>query len=162
MTRKPEPHDLKRLALFGGISDDALARFASLADTVAVAAGEEVYREGEPARKLYILVEGSARVWKRCGDTGTERELTALAPGDFFGEMSFVDMQPRSATVRTVEDVQLWAWSYTTLSAMYRRDEKAYTLLVMNIARELSRRLRRADAMLARGLSLPTSAGADR
>lgn len=144
--RKPEPEQLKALALFGGISDDAARRFADLADVVEVPGGEPVYVEGEPARALYVVAEGRLAVVKRCAQG--ERELIRLGPGDFFGEMSFVDMQPRSATVLALEPSRLWSWPYSTLSDTYRQDGKTYTLLVMNIARELSRRLRRADQML--------------
>lgn len=147
---KPSPTDLKNLALFGGVSDDALLQFSQLADRVEIEAGEIVYREGETARKLYIVAAGKVRVSKKRSGTGEEQVLTELGPGEFFGEMSFVDMQPRSATVQGLEPAALWVWPYTSLSGMYRRDGKAYTILVMNIARELSRRLRRADRMLIR------------
>ena len=150
MKPRPLPADLKTLALFGGVSDEALQQFSQLADRVEIPPGELVYREGDVARKLFIVASGKVMVTKRCLDTEDEKELTVLGPGDFFGEMSFVDMQPRSATVKSIEPTVLWVWPYTSLSGMYRRDGKAYTILVMNIARELSRRLRRADRMLTK------------
>lgn len=150
MKPKPSPSDLKTLALFGGVADDALTQFSQLADRVEIETGDIVYREGETARKLYIVAAGRVEVIKKRPETGENKVLTVLGPGEFFGEMSFVDMQPRSATVQALEPAVLWVWPYTSLSGMYRRDGKAYTILVMNIARELSRRLRRADRMLAR------------
>lgn len=150
MKPRPLPADLKHLALFGGVSEEALEQFSQLADRVEISPGELVYREGDVARKLYIVASGRVEVTKKCLDTDHEKELTTLGQGDFFGEMSFVDMQPRSASVRSIDQTVLWVWPYTSLSGMYRRDGKAYTILVMNIARELSRRLRRADRMLAK------------
>lgn len=144
--QKPEPEQLKALALFGGISDEALGRFADTADVVDIAPGQCVFVEGDAARSLFVVAAGRLAVVKSCDDG--ERSLNDIGPGDFFGEMSFVDMQPRSATVRAMERTILWAWPYSTLGETYRKDGKTYTLLVMNIARELSRRLRRADQML--------------
>lgn len=149
VAQKPDPEQLRALALFGGISDEALHSFAECADVLEVPAGEAVYFEGDPARSLFVVVTGSLAVTKR-GD-GEEHELHRLRAGDFFGEMSFVDMQPRSATVRAVETCVLWAWPYQKLCDTYRQDGKTYTLLIMNIARELSRRLRRADQVITAG-----------
>lgn len=140
----PECSWLKSLPLFGGLVDGGLEAFSVAAETVHVAAGETVYREGESAEHLYLVEAGTLAVVK-----GEEaRQLWVLKRGEFFGEMSFVDMQPRSATVRAESDVILWRWPYCQLHAVYRSDPKAYTLVVMNIAREISRRLRRADEVI--------------
>jgi CRP-like cAMP-binding protein len=79
-----------------------------------------------------------------------ECKLAPIRPGECFGEMSFIDMQPRSATVRATEPSTLWVWTYTSIHERYRSDQKCGMLLVMNIARELSRRLRKTDELLAR------------
>ncbi|MFZ9889751.1 MAG: cyclic nucleotide-binding domain-containing protein, partial [Myxococcota bacterium] len=95
---------------------------------------------------LFLVEEGELEVLK-----GERRVLlTTLSRGDYFGEMSFIDMQPRSATVRVTQPGALWRWPYGQLHAVYRSQPKAYTLLVMNIARQLSRRLRRADEAIGR------------
>lgn len=132
------------LPLFGGLDGGGLDAFTCAAERVETPAGEAVYREGDRAEHLYLVESGVLVVQK--GDDA--RELTTLARGDFFGEMSFVDMQPRSATVRAQSDVVLWRWPYCQLHSVYRSDPKAYLLVVMNIAREISRRLRRADEVI--------------
>ena len=75
--------------------------------------------------------------------------LALLGPGDWFGEMSIVDVQPRSATVRALAPGRLLRITAADLDALYRHDVKSYALIVLNIARELSRRLRVADGILA-------------
>jgi CRP-like cAMP-binding protein len=80
---------------------------------------------------------------------GVEARVAMLGPGDWFGEMSILDVQPRSASVRTLAPARLLRIRATDLDALYRHDLKAYAIIVLNIARELSRRLRVADGLLA-------------
>lgn len=148
MLPRPAPSDLSRVPLFGGLPEDALRAFADQADVQEVMAGQEIFREGEPARQLYVVVSGALHSLKQ-GAAG-DVEVWRIGPGDVFGEMSFIDMQPRSATVRATTDALLWGWAYSEFHARYAKELKVYTLLVMNIARELSRRLRRADDRIAR------------
>ncbi|HTA89242.1 MAG TPA: cyclic nucleotide-binding domain-containing protein, partial [Polyangiaceae bacterium] len=79
----------------------------------------------------------------------TEARVALLGPGDWFGEMSIVDIQPRSATVRALAPSRLLRISAADLDALYRYDLRSYSLIVLNLARELSRRLRVADGILA-------------
>jgi CRP/FNR family transcriptional regulator, cyclic AMP receptor protein len=65
------------------------------------------------------------------------------------GEMSLIDIQPRSATVRAVAPSVLLRLEHSEIGKLYRSHPEVYTLLVLNIAREISRRLRRADQVLA-------------
>jgi CRP-like cAMP-binding protein len=107
------------------------------------AAGVVIYAEGAEARELFILASGQARV-RRGGVT-----LHALVPGDFFGETSFLDMQPRSHTVEVVSDADVYAIPYSALRQLYQADLRAYALAVMNLGREVSRRLRACEQLLA-------------
>ena len=145
--RRPTSTDLGKLPLFGGLPDDALRAFADQADVRLVEPGIEIFHEDDAARTLYVLESGSLDVVKKKAEG--EIQLSRIRPGESFGEMSFIDMQPRSATVRATSTSTVWVWPYSTFHDRYCKDSKCYTLLVMNLARELSRRLRRADDMLA-------------
>lgn len=144
--RAPLPADLAPLPLFGGLSEQMLDAFAKKAEVLELKTGQEVFHEGDAARAIYVVVAGRLEAVKQKGDG--ELVLSRMTAGECFGEMSFIDMQPRSATVRAVEPTTLWAWPYAVIHERYCSDSKCYTLFVMNIARELSRRLRRADEML--------------
>lgn len=63
--------------------------------------------------------------------------------------MSVLDLQVRSATVRALAPSRLIRLSSEDLDALYRYDLKSYALIVLNIARDLSRRLRVTDGILA-------------
>lgn len=139
----PSPELLAICPLFGGLSSDCCAAFAERLVREELSRGQSLYEEGDPAHALYIVAEGRLEVFKP--SLNPEVALTDLHPGDFFGDMSFIDMQPRSATVRAALPSAVWRLDYTVLRETYQLDMKCYTLVVMNIAREMSRRLRRAD-----------------
>jgi CRP/FNR family transcriptional regulator, cyclic AMP receptor protein len=140
--------ELRGIGLFGALSDDVLAHLASTLSVTTPAAGTIVFREGDEARDMFVLVEGELEVVKR-SHRGIDARVAMLGPGDWFGEMSVVDVQPRSATVRTLAPSRLLRITSADLDALYRYDVKSYAIIVLNLARELSRRLRVADGILA-------------
>ena len=142
------PEQLRDIGLFGGLTDDAIA--AMVAELVLVQAepGTYVMREEESARDMFVVLGGELEVVKK-GSRGNETRVAMLGPGDWVGEMSIIDVMPRSASVRTLAPSLLLRISADDLDRLYRRDVKSYALFVLNMARELSRRLRVADGILA-------------
>ncbi len=149
---RPRREQLREIGLFGGLSDEALDQPSHELHAAFMDAGIEVTREGEHAREMFVVLSGELEVVRR-SKGGHEGRVAILGPGSWFGEMSIVDVQPRSATVRTVAPSLLLRVTAEDLDRLYRRDMKSYLLLVLNIARELSRRLRVADGMIASFLS---------
>jgi CRP-like cAMP-binding protein len=98
---------------------------------------------------MFVVFRGRVEVLRRSSRGAGETCLARLGPGSCFGEMSVIDIQPRSATVRTVEASELLVLTNLEFYTLYQKDREAYTLLVMNICREISRRLRRADGIIA-------------
>jgi CRP/FNR family transcriptional regulator, cyclic AMP receptor protein len=140
--------ELREIGLFGALGDDVLARLASTLSVVTPEAGHVLFREGEEANAMYLVVGGEVEVLKRSRH-GIDARVAVLGPGDWFGEMSIVDIQPRSATVRMLAPGRLVRISSADFDALYRSDLKSYAIIVLNMARELSRRLRVADGILA-------------
>lgn len=96
-----EPFDIdirtkRDLFLESGLSSMEANFMASLSKEERFAAGETVFREGEPGEKLYIILNGQVRISKHIPGTG-EEALAILERGSFFGEMALVDRRPRSA-----------------------------------------------------------------
>jgi CRP-like cAMP-binding protein len=145
---KPTSEELRNVGLFGAIGDEVLAFLTDRLTVVDLATGEYVFREGDEARDMYVVLSGEMEVQKQ-SQAGVEARVAMLGPGDWFGEMSILDVQPRSASVRTLAPARLLRIRATDLDALYRHDLKAYAIIVLNIARELSRRLRVADGLLA-------------
>jgi CRP-like cAMP-binding protein len=134
--------------LFGALGDDVLVHLASTLSVEMPSAGDTIFREGEDANAMFVVMNGEVEVLKR-GKRGVEARVALLGPGDWFGEMSIVDIQPRSATVRALAPGRLVRVTAADLDALYRYDLRSYAIVILNLARELSRRLRVADGILA-------------
>jgi CRP-like cAMP-binding protein len=139
---------LRDIGLFGGLSDQAIDALIAELETQRIEPGAFVMREGEVAREMFVVLGGELEVLKR-GVHGSEARVAMLGPGDWVGEMSIIDVMPRSASVRALAPSLLLKISAEDLDKLYRRDVKSYALFVLNMARELSRRLRVADGILA-------------
>ena len=140
---------LRDIGLFGGISDESLGRLAADLPERKVEPGAIVVAEGDLSTEMFVVVSGELEVAKRALDGSTVR-VALLGPGDWFGEMVILDVQPRSATVRALAPSLLLSMTADQVDRLlYRVAPKDYSLLIMNIARELSRRLRVADGILA-------------
>jgi CRP/FNR family cyclic AMP-dependent transcriptional regulator len=148
VSRRVEGAFLGQIPIFGGLTDQFLAWIIEAGTVGHVAAGVQVIGEGEPARSVFIVCEGELEICKR-GTHGGEVRLAILHPGDCVGEMSLIDIQPRSATVRALTPALLFRLSHGEIGKLYQNHPEVYTLLVLNIAREISRRLRLADKVLA-------------
>jgi CRP-like cAMP-binding protein len=140
---------LREVGLFGALSDEVLDHLAHTLKSVRVGTGETVFREGDTiAREMFVVLEGEMEVSKR-SRRGRDMRVAILGPTDCFGEMSMIDMQARSASVRALAPSRLVRIASEDMDALYRYDLKSYMLIVLNIARHLSRRLRVTDGILA-------------
>jgi CRP-like cAMP-binding protein len=139
---------LRDIGLFGALSEDVLDYLAKALRPLRVAAGEAIFREGDSAREMYVVLDGELEVLKN-SRRGRPTRIAILGPSDCFGEMSLIDVQPRSAMVRALGPTRLLRIATEDLDALYRHDLKAYALITLNIARNLSRRLRVTDSILA-------------
>lgn len=140
---------LEGLSIFAGLRHDILQSLGKHTTRVDLAPGTVLFREGEPAKEMLVVLDGRLDVIKHNHD-GREACIAQLGPGDVAGEMSLIDIQPRSAEVRSVGPSSVAVLTHADIATIYREDMQSYTLLVLNIAREISLRLRRLDDLLAR------------
>lgn len=138
----------REIGLFGGLSDDVLETFVGGLTVLDLGPGTVIFEEGASGREMFVILDGEVEILRQ-SKRGHEARMALLGPGDWLGEMSILDVLPRSATARVVAPARLVRLSAMELDALYRRDVRAYALLVLNIAREISRRLRVADGLLA-------------
>ena len=145
-------HDLKTFLLatpfFGGLTDASLDLLISMLVERHFDVGATIVAEGEPGRSMFIVKSGRLAVTKRA-DSGIAVPISILKPGDFFGEMTLIEMQNRSATVVAESETVLYELTAQKLYACYKADIHAYVIVLQNINRELCRRLRRSDDRFA-------------
>jgi CRP/FNR family transcriptional regulator, cyclic AMP receptor protein len=145
--------DLKAFLLatpfFGGLSDASLDLLISMLVERRFDIGATVVAEGEPGRSMFIVHTGQLVVSK-LADSGHTIRMADLDAGDFFGEMTLIEMQNRSATVVVGSPTVLYELTAQKLYTFYKTDIYAYVLVMQNINRELCRRLRRADDRFAK------------
>jgi CRP/FNR family transcriptional regulator, cyclic AMP receptor protein len=133
---------------FGGLSDASLDFLISMLVERRFEAGATVVAEAEPGRSMYIVRSGELVVSK-LGESGHVIHMTRLGPGDFFGEMTLIGVQNRSATVVAESSIVLYELTARNLYAYYKADIYSYAMVMQNINRELCRRLCRADNRIA-------------
>jgi hypothetical protein len=109
---------------------------------VEVSNGETIFREGDLGTEMYIIQDGKVEILKHF--RGENQQLAVLSQGDFFGEMSILEDQPRAATARAISDVTLLQINGTTFDQMLRKNPE----VAVRMMRKLSRRLRDTDKLL--------------
>lgn len=131
---------LQKIPLFAGLSDDNTRRLLTLVREKQVERDEQIIRQSDPGSSMFVILDGRVKVSLH-GEDGKEVILTVLKTGDFFGEMSLLDGQPRSATVRSLESTRLLVLERTALLQILKHEPE----VGLTILAEMSRRLRIAD-----------------
>ena len=108
-------------------------------ESMKLAAEEYLMREGEESNEMYYLASGTMAVFQRKGDS--ERQIATIYSGELVGEMSFLDCEPRSATVKAIGDCELTVIPRDKLQSYLNGQPKWYRALVQI----LIDRLRRAN-----------------
>jgi CRP-like cAMP-binding protein len=139
---------LQRMPIFGGIRDDILEFLVELSAIVRVPRDGFFFLEDDEGQSMFVLEEGRVAVLKRW--QGDDRLLRTLERGDCFGEMALLDLGPRSASVRALEDCAAIELSTASLYQLYQKDLEQFAMIEMNMGREVSRRLRESDERLFR------------
>jgi len=139
---------LQGVPIFAGLDEAALNLLGERAKECHAPANEVIVREGDTGNKFYLVGKGSVRVCKSLGQPN-EVELAKFGPSDFFGEMCILETLPRCASVQAIVDTTLYSLTSLPFLHLYEVMPRQYSILLLNIARDLSRRLRRVDEIFA-------------
>jgi CRP/FNR family cyclic AMP-dependent transcriptional regulator len=142
-----DPMFLRETPIFGSLPEHALSRLVGALRVVRAEAGTQIFAEGDVARCMFLVAEGELEICKQ-GRNGADFCLAVLGRGACVGEMSLIDIQSRSATARALSATLLYVLNQSEIAKLYETDLEVYVLLLSNIAREISRRLRCADQIL--------------
>jgi CRP-like cAMP-binding protein len=131
---------LRGVELLNGLSNDDLARVGQMCQLVKFQRAERIFTESQPGACLYVVMAGRVKIFGSSAQ-GRSKTFAYLEPGDFFGEMSLIDDELRSASASALEDSVL----IMLKSEDYRKLVLSCPTIALAMLRTLSVRLRRAN-----------------
>jgi uncharacterized membrane protein len=135
--------ELREVPLFSEMDEQEVAGIRSIMEELKFKPGQVIIREGELGDLFYVITEGHAEVLIRDAN-GSDVILHEAGPGDFFGELSMLTSEPRSARVRAVEHLTTLALERAEFFEFLR----THTHAAIDVMVELGGRLRENDAVL--------------
>lgn len=138
---------LPSIAIFGGLEPPTLNRIIAMLGEHRFEPGAEVCTQGEAGRAMFLVRSGEVLVC-RDGEDGHRVKMIRMGPGEFFGEMTLIDIQKRSATVVVEKPAVIYSLGNRDLYQLYQEDVPGYVMVLQNLCRELSRRLRKTNQRL--------------
>lgn len=139
---------LPSIALFGGLETKTLEKIISMMTVRELKPGAEVCKQGEAGRTMFVVRSGEAVVYRQSIPGARRAKLIRMGAGEFFGEMTLIDIMKRSATVVIEQPTVLLSLGNKDLYRLYTEDVAGYVMVLQNLCRELSRRLRTTNQKL--------------
>jgi CRP/FNR family transcriptional regulator, cyclic AMP receptor protein len=130
---------LDRISILGGLNESQLYQIFKRLKQVHYQDGETIFRQGDAASYIYIVLVGAVRLVFNIDDEPVSKAY--LEPGTCFGETSVIGIQPHSATTIAAGNTELLVLSGEALMELFQEDQELFAMLVLNIARESCRRL---------------------
>jgi uncharacterized membrane protein len=144
LSRSEEAQALSKIPLFKQLDQTELENLAESVDQVKYKAGEVIFHANDAGDALYVIDEGSVRIWVHDADV-KEVTLSELQPGDFLGEMAVLDGGERSANATAIVD--------STLHRLRRDDVQTFLLqyphAATDVIREVAARLRQTNQLVS-------------
>ena len=138
---------LKRTYLMSGLNDEQVKQIEVIANMQNFEGGDTIIRQFSKDSDLVIVIDGQVRI-----NTFSGEKIAEAGPGSVIGEMSLVDDKPRSATVVSMGRSRVAVIPAHKLWELMREDAHLARLILLNIARILSTRLRAANIQLDLGV----------
>lgn len=142
-------HELAECEIFDSLSPVQLSDVLKQITTETYQPGSVILEEGKLSRGLWLIAEGRCEVVK-LGAAGAGRILAELAPGAVFGEMSFLEAAPHSASVRAVTAVRTLRLTSESFACLEESSPRAASAVIRAISVVLAKRLRRMDEWTTR------------
>jgi len=101
-----DPKTLREMSFFTDLNDEELRAISKIIKKKNYKIGEAVFKENEDGTSMYIIRKGEVKACKAAPD-GELMTLTLMKDGDMFGEMSFLDGRPRSATIISISNTEV-------------------------------------------------------
>jgi CRP-like cAMP-binding protein len=124
---------LRKVEIFADVRPKQLRLIRSMGKEVFFEPGDTLTREGEKGGRLFLILEGEAKVYFGA----RTRARTTLGAGDVVGEMSLLDGEPRTASVIAATDVHTWSLTSFNFRPILRENPKMMEHLLLILCRRL-------------------------
>ena len=141
------PLELADVELFRDLDQAVLSSLAAIATPVELAAGEALFRQGEQGGILYVIRRGAIEILLPLPG-GKRHHLATMARGDYFGELSFLDNDLRSADAIAKRETAVFQLSRAAFDQLARKEPVLAAKVFARIASMVSRRMRATNAEL--------------
>ena len=135
---------LRSVSIFSDLSDVELVSISKKMTPYSYSKGEFIVMEEMEGQQCYFITQGSVKI-TRSSKEGREVILAILTAGEFFGEMSLLDGESRSANVLTLEETKVLALNRNDFMATLEE----YPRVSIQLLKELTIRLRKSDLQIA-------------
>jgi sulfate permease, SulP family len=138
------PLDLHEIALLKQRKEETIAALAGCMDSRTYKAGETIFTLGQKGDELFLIRRGMVRIMLPLNGR-SPHHLATFRRGDFFGEMAFLDQEPRSADAVAVSNTEVYVLSRERFDQLAGEHKKLAADLLESLARALAMRLRHTD-----------------
>jgi CRP/FNR family transcriptional regulator, cyclic AMP receptor protein len=143
--------------IFQGFTVDEYEQVLALLDQEAYAKGDVIIDEGKSEQDLWIVVKGSCEVVKM-NKSKVQKQLATLETGAVFGEMSFFQKAPHSATVRALTAVKVMRLTRAKFDQLQADCPSAVNKIVVSVLAVMAQRIRRMDDWICNFVERPEAA----
>lgn len=137
---------LQNVTIFSGFDESQINEICGKCLIMNAGIGEILLEENTPATEIFVLLKGKVSIVLNLKEDPLE--VIEFGPGSCLGEASVIGIQEHSASAVVMEDADLLVLSRQVLMNLFETDKGLFALLILNIARELARRLHRTDEIL--------------
>ncbi|UUV18276.1 cyclic nucleotide-binding domain-containing protein [Fusobacteria bacterium ZRK30] len=137
---------LTKISIFGGLNDTQLYKIFKILKKVTYKDNEFIFKQGEAPTYIYIILRGKIRLIEDINYSSYQ--LFEFAEGSCIGEESVIGIQPHTLSAVAVGDIELAVIPKNSFLNFYHTDKDLFCLLILNIARDISRRLKQTDDLL--------------
>ncbi len=137
---------LKNVTIFAGLKEQEICTIYDSCHLMEANVGDVLLEEGKAATEIFIILRGRVTIVLNLHEKPLE--VIEFGPGNCIGEASVIGIQNHSASAVVLEEASLLVLSRKVLMDIFESDNRLFSLLILNIAREIARRLHHTDEIL--------------